>query len=73
MLSLKDFGYFQNVSGQGSEQPGLILKLALLGIGGLIGWPPWVLSIGNFCMIMKTQSQLLKYLFYKGQDKLVLF
>lgn len=67
------FGYFQTLSGQGSEQPGLTLKLALLGAGGLIGWPPWIPSIVNFCMVVKTQLQLLKYPFYKGQGKSVLF
>lgn len=30
-------GYFQNLSGQDSEQHGLTLKLALLRIGALIG------------------------------------
>lgn len=30
-------GYFQNLSGQGSEQHHLTLKLALLTVGGLIG------------------------------------
>lgn len=78
MLSVKDYGisisgYFQDVSGQGSDQPDLTVKLALLGVGGLIGWPLWVRSIVNFCVIVKTQFQLLKYPFYKGQDKSVLF
>lgn len=38
-------GYFQNLSGQGSEQHDLTLKLTLLRVGGLIGWPPWSLLL----------------------------
>lgn len=42
-------GYFQNLSGQGSEQHDLTLKLALLRVGGLIGRPPWSLLFLYYC------------------------
>lgn len=66
-------GYFQNLSGQGCEQHDQTLKLALLRLGGLIGWPPWSPSYVNFCITVKIQFQLLKYLFYKGQGNSVVF